>query len=185
MSLPDVPLSNEAYKLLQKIRPRIRERLDEVNHVPVGVLLWGPGIEAINPLADVRSRLRSDLRANGHAAVFSEELCESDSCYSLRLQELAQAQEFDLIVCLPCTAGSLGEVHDFAVDRRVHAKLLIFLNRLHQAGYSPQSIQVVSTIFSSHVEYYPSENDTDIIMERTMEHVQRIRELKYIMLGRY
>jgi hypothetical protein len=183
--LPDVPLSHSAEQLMNRLRPRIQGRLEEVGHVPVSVLIWGPGVNAESRLAEVRVRLRSKLRANGHAAAFSEELCDPKSAYSLRLQQIAQAQEFDLVVSLPCTTGSIGEIHDFVADRRVSAKILVFLNGELVAGYSSQSIQAISTIVSCQIEYYPNEDDTDVIEEVTVREVQKIREMKYILAGRY
>ena len=121
----------------------------------------------------------------GHAAFFSEELCDPTAPYSVRIQQLAQAQKFDLVVSVPATPGAIAEVHDFAADRRVTAKVVVFLNQEHANGYSSQSLQTLSTIISCHLEYYPSESDTAIIEVRTLDHVQRIRELKYVMLGRY
>lgn len=185
MKLPDVPLSSEAAAFRERILDRIDDRLAEVFKVPVGILLWGPGLDSDNPLAPVRLRLRSTLRENGHAAFFSEELCDPHKPFSIRIQQLAQAQDFDLIVSMPCTPGSLGEVHDFAADRRIHAKLLVFLNELHSSGYSAQSLEALSTFLSCHLAYYPDENNTAVIERRTLEEVQKIRELKYILAGRY
>jgi hypothetical protein len=185
MKLPDTPLSPEALRFRERILARIDERLEEVNRTPAGILLWGPGLDSTSLLAEVRLNLRSKLRQNGHAAFYSEELCDPAKPFSVRLQQLAQAQDFDLIVSLPCTPGSLGEVHDFAADRRVHAKLLIFLNETHLSGYSAQSLQALSSLLSCHLEYYPNENETDVIEHRTLSEVQKIRELKYILAGRY
>src|SRR5438552_16570040 len=120
--IPHIPLTSEAVSLLARIGPRIQGRLAEVNKVPVAVLLWGPGPASTSLLAPIRSELRKLLRESGHAACYSEELCDPHSSSSIRMQQLAQAQEFDLIVSMPCTPGSIGEIHDFAADRRVHSK---------------------------------------------------------------
>ena len=185
MPLPDIPLTPEALDFRRRVLARIDGRLAEVDRVPVGVLLWGPASDAETPLATLRVSLRTRLRQDGHAAFFSEELCDPSKRFSVRLQQLAQAQDFDLIVSLPCTPGSLGEIHDFAADRRVHAKLLVFLNQLHLEGYSAQSLQALSTILSCQLEYYPNESEAGIIEARTLAEVQKIRELKYILAGRY
>jgi hypothetical protein len=181
----DTPLTREAAQLLDRLRPRIQAGLSEVNRVPTSVLVWGPGIDSDSPLREVRYRLRSKLRENGHAAVYSEELVDLHSSYSIRLQQLIQAQEFDLVISIPCTPGSIGEVHDFAADRRVNAKLLVFINRQHVSGYGPQSLEAISTLLSCEIEYYPSETETTIIEERTLVEAQKIREMKYLLAGRY
>jgi hypothetical protein len=104
---------------------------------------------------------------------------------SVRLQQLAQAQEFDLIVSLPSSPGAIAEIHDFAADRRVHAKTLIFINQTHAGGYGPQSLSSISSILSCQLEYYPSEDDCECIKEVTKREVQRVREMKYILMGRF
>lgn len=180
-----IPLSDEAASLIALLRPRIQGRLKEVDRTPVSVLIWGPGLESTHALATVRGDLRRKLRENGHAAFFSEELCEPRSDVPVRLQQLAQAQEFDLIVSLPGTPGSVGEIHDFACDRRVHAKILVFLNRQHVAGYSAQSLATLQTVVSCQIEYYDGDTDSSRIVDVSCDNVQRIREMKYIMAGRF
>ncbi len=180
-----IPLTAEAQSLLDRLVPRITKRLSEVEKVPVSILLWGPGLSSTNPLWDMRTTLRNLLREKGHVAVFSEELCDDSSPYSVRLQQLAQAQEFDLIVSIPCTPGSIGEIHDFVSDRRVSGKVLLFLNDEYVSGYSSKSLNALSTILSCQIEYYPSEHDAGIIEVLTLAEVQRIREVKYILAGRF
>jgi hypothetical protein len=97
----DPPLTQEARAFTRKLLPRIRARLAEAKRVPVGVLIWGPGITSDSPLAPVRAALRSELRGQGHAAFYSEELCDAGDVHSVRLQQLAQAQELDLVVSIP------------------------------------------------------------------------------------
>lgn len=185
MTLPDIPLTPEATELLARIRPRLTSGLAEVDKTPVAVLVWGPGISSSSPLAECRLRLRTELRRRGHAAMYSEELCDPGCSFSIRLQQLVQAQAFDLVVSIPCTPGSIAEIHDFSTDRRVHGKTLVFLNREHLGGYSEQSLAAVSTVMSCRIEYYPNESDVGIIETVTYDEVQKIRELKYLAMGRY
>jgi hypothetical protein len=184
-SLPDIPLSREAADLLERITPRILERLDEVRRVPVSILIWGPGIDSAHPLVPVRANLRLRLRENGHAALYSEELCDPSLGHSVRMQQLAQAQVFDLIVSTPGTPGSIGEIHDFVADSRVNSKILLFLNSEYLDGYSNQSLEALQTILSCQIEYYPSVGETSIIEDTVLRTVQRIREMKYLMAGRF
>ncbi len=184
MGYPDVPLATEAAALLARIMPIIETRLEEVDHIPVSVLLWGPGAMSKGPLSSVRWSIRAKLRNDGHAAVCSEEICKPGAKYSIRLQQLVQAQSFDLIVSIPYTSGSIGEIHDFAADRRISSKILIFLNRKHARSYSSQSLKAISTVGACRIEYYPSEKNTSHIEEKTSEEVQQIREAKYLLAGR-
>ncbi len=183
--LPDVPFTEEASSLLNRLLPRVRGRLLDVEKIPVSVLLWGPGIGSDSPLATIRMILRQKLRQNGHVAVYSEEICDETCEYSIRLQQLEQAQEVDVIFSTPCTHGSISETHNFITDPRENGKIIVFLNKKYLEGYSPQSISAISTVLSCQIEYYPNEDELDIIENLTLFEVQKIRELKYIYKGRY
>lgn len=184
LGLPDIPLSSEATELMKRILPGIEQRLAEIRRTPVSVLLWGPSVNSDSPLAKLRLRLRKELRENGHAAFCSEELC-FNSGYAPRIEQLAQAHEFDLIVSTPCTPGSIGEIHDFAADRRVQAKLLVFLNEEHVAGYSSQSLVLLETVISCEINYYPNDGLLEGVFEVTMDNVKRIQDMKWLMAGRF
>jgi len=62
---------------------------------------WGPDPSAVSPIAEVRADIRSELRTQGHAAFLSEELYDSASLIPLRIQQIAHAQQFDLVVSIP------------------------------------------------------------------------------------
>ncbi len=112
MALPDAPLTAEAQAFFERIVPQIKCGLDEVQRVPVSVLLWGPAVDGTHPLAALRPRLRAQLRAGGHLALTNEELVDATSGVSLRVQEFIHARHFDLVVCVPASAGALAEAHD-------------------------------------------------------------------------
>jgi hypothetical protein len=114
MCVPDTPLSREAQAFFERLGPKIDLGLQEVQRVPVSVLLWGPAVDSTHPLAPLRPRLRATLREQGHLAVTSEELTQEESGVSVRVQEFIHAQSFDLVVCIPATPGALAEAHDFA-----------------------------------------------------------------------
>jgi hypothetical protein len=181
MSLvPHAPLSPEAERFLERIKPRLQAGLAEIERVPVGVLLWGPDTSSASPLAATRVSLHTTLRGLGHLAMFSEELCDTSLPHSLRVQQLLQAENFDLVVSLPATPGAIAEAHDFASHPRVTAKMLVFVNREHVGGYGENSLRALSTVVSCQVEYYPSESETGRIEQVTLEQVQRIRELRFM-----
>lgn len=179
----DTPLSPEAQSFLERLRPKIRSSLLEIQRIPVSVLLWGPSPDKACPIANMRKTLRSELRGKGHAAFFSEELCDPLSDFSLRIQQLIQAQNFDLVVSLPSSPGSVAEVHDFASDSRVNAKMLVLLNENSISGYGAQSLQAISSILSCQIFTYPSEEHIDCVKDRVFSEVQRIREIKYLLFG--
>jgi hypothetical protein len=181
----DCPLSTEAQSLLSRIQPRIQAQLQSIRAIPVSILVWGPNPQLNSDCARLRKELRNVLRTNGHAAIFSEELYDPALPDSLRIQQIAHAQEFDLIVSVPEGPGSIGEVHDFAADRRVDAKMLIFLPAEHMDGYSPKSLQALESLVSAQIVKYSENDGSEFIVGRVIEEAQRIREIKYILAGRY
>lgn len=183
-TLPVVPLSDEASELKNRLQSRIDEILAEYRRLPVSVLLWGPSIQSASPLAKVRVDLRRELRQQGHVALFSEEICVESGC-SIRVQQLAQAQVFDLIVSIPCTPGSIAEIHDFATDRKINGKLLVFIDESHKAGYSSQSLAAISTVAGCQLVRYANELDTAVIRSATLSEVEHIREMKYLSPEKY
>lgn len=182
--LPIQPLKPQAQKLFDKIRPKIKRELENVANIPVGVLIWGPGPDSLDELAKVRLELRSELREAGHLAMFSEELVEDPALGSVRVQQYVQAKEFDVIVSLPSTPGSIGELHDFANDSRVNSKILVCINSDFMGGYSNQSISALCTVLSLTPIYYDGLAQISFIKEEIHAHIQRLREYKYIIKGK-
>ena len=176
-------LSDEAKKLLEKMLPEYKQRLDDIKRIPVSILIWGPTPAAISPVADIRRTLRTMLRNEGHLAMFSEEICDANSDCSVRLQQLVQAEQYDLIISIPESYGSIGEIHDFAADPRINSKIIIFLNEKHSSGYSTSSLESISCVFSSQLVMY---NDDSInqIYSYSLNTVNKIREYKYLVVGR-
>jgi hypothetical protein len=183
--IPDTPLSIEAQNLFNRIKPFIDDEISQIKKIPVSVLVWGPNPTISSKISNLRVSLRSELRLMGHAAFFSEELCDFSSQYSVRIQQLAQAQKFDLVVSLPSSYGAIGEAHDFAADKRVHAKLLLFLNKQYENSYSAQSLKAVSSLISCQIGYYENEDDLEIVKSIVFTEVEKIREGKYLLSGRY
>lgn len=183
MGLPDSPLKPEAQRLFEKIIPQINEELSEIKKIPVSILLWGPSPYSDSPISDMRKLLRDELRKLGHLALFSEEIVE-DGLGSIRIQQLVQAQKFDMIVSIPESPGSIAEIHDFAGDARVNGKLLVFLNNEYIEGYSHQSLQALSSILTYEVIFYNGNSELNQVKEGVLNHVYRLREVKYFYKGR-
>jgi len=182
--LPAKPLKPQALKLFDRIKPKIQKELVNLTEIPVSVLLWGPSPDSIDELGQLRLDLRDELRENGHLALFSEEIVDTSLPTSIRIQQLIHAQEFDIIVSMPSTAGSIGELHDFAGDRRINSKLVVCLNEEYLGGYSNQSIQAFCTALTLEAIYYKGISELPIIKQAVLNHIQRIREVKYFYGGR-
>lgn len=177
-------LSDEAKQLFQQMLPKYKQRLDEIKRLPVSILIWGPSPTSSSVIGELRKQLRNTLRQEGNLAMFSEELCDADCDFSIRLQQLVQAEQYDLIISIPETPGSIGEIHDFASDIRVNKKILIFLNENFSTGYSANSLKSISCFLSSEIVTY-TDDSLNTIITYSLNTVNKIREYKYLTEGRY
>lgn len=185
MSLPKLHIQPEALDLLDRIKGKVCEEIDKSRKIPVAVLIWGPSPNDTSEIAQLRVKLRSELTNRGHLAQFSEELISSDGELSIKAQQLMHAQHFDLVVSIPCTHGSLGEIHDFICDNRVNKKLLVFLNEQFNLGYSFQSIVATSTTLTYRTITYNGYAELNNIEDAVLEEAQKIREVKYFNQSRW
>lgn len=177
-------LSDEAKQLLNRMLPKYTEKLSEIRKLPVSILIWGPSSKSKTPVGQIRKLLREKLRKDGNLAMFSEELCNEDCDFSIRLQQLVQAEQYDLIISIPETPGSIGEIHDFASDTRINNKILIFANKKYANGYSISSLESISCFLSAEVVMY-DDASIDSIISYSLNIVNKIKEYKYITGGRY
>lgn len=185
MNLPKLHIQPEALDLLKSIKGKVIEEIDKSKKIPVAILLWGPSPHDTSEIAQLRVKLRTELTNRGHLAQFSEELISDDGLLSIKTQQLMHAQHFDLVVSIPCTPGSLSEIHDFISDNRVNKKLLVFLNNRFKLGYSFQSIVATCTTLTYRTMTYDGYDELNIIEDAVLEEAQKIREVKYFNQGRW
>ena len=150
------------------------------------LLIWGPG-----PGADLyikRCEIRDRLCALGHEAHFSEDVWTPErfrlSGLNLKVGEFLQAQSYDYIVCLMASPGSIGEVHDFANDRRLASRMMICVDKAHQDGYSASGALRIFEGYNGKLSWF--DNPVDVkecyLMGRVIEHVNKVAEgRQYVM----
>lgn len=147
------------------------------------VLMWGPGPSG-GELYTKRCELREYLKKLGHEAVFSEDILASDtlmrSGLNLSVAEFLQAREFDYIVCLMASPGSIGEVHDFAKNKKFAKKMMICIDSSHKNGYSAHGTIRIFEGLHGKIDWF--ESPTDIrdchLATRVLEHIQKVAEAK-------
>jgi hypothetical protein len=159
--------------------PRYQKILQEIDHTPLAVLIWGPGPTG-GILYDKRLRIRDALRGNDVTAVFSEEIPQPTD-YSLSAHEFAQAQVADLIIVIECSNGSTAEVHDFARIRSVASKLLVFIDANALEGYSYKGLlcQMNERFNNVHPYKYPEDIVQCNLLENVVSQVRFLRETRW------
>ena len=156
------------------------EVLERISKVPVAALVWGPTPTSADPVAQARLSLRDALRSNGHLAEFSEDLYDSSLPQSNLVQQVAQAEVFDIVFSIPASFGSIGEIHDFARIPGLSHKVIAFIDQMHLGSYSSQSLLATQTSASCKVEVYDASKLPDSILKPALDQVRRLQELLYV-----
>ena len=177
-----VPLSPRALQYFNDVfKPNYDKLQQAVQQTPLAILVWGPGASA-GDLYQKRQQIRDELRRRGHAAFFSEEL-EGSSPTSLSQKgiEFLQAQAADLIVVMQASYGSVAEVHDFAEQRVVNFKMLIFIDERATDGYSYRGALAELKALYNNVETYkyPEDIVQCHLLTKVLEKVNVLQMVKY------
>ncbi len=147
------------------------------------VLIWGPGVSG-GDIYDKRVQVRDQLTRLGHEAHFSEEVWTpnalSRSGLNLTVAEFIQAMVYDYIICFMSSPGSIGEVHDFAKNKKLAPKMMICIDRCHQSGYGAQGAIRIFEGFHGKVDWfeYPKDISDCHLSTRVLEHIVKVAESK-------
>lgn len=181
-SVQPVPLSPRARAYFEQVfKPQYENLQRAVAQTPLVILVWGPGASA-GDLYQKRVQIRDELRRRGHAAFFSEELAPlSAPTLSQKGIEFLQAQAADLIVVMQASYGSVAEVHDFAEQRVVNFKMLIFVDERAADGYSYRgALQELKTLYNNVETYkYPDDITHCHLLTKVIEKVNVLQMVKY------
>jgi hypothetical protein len=175
------PAARDYYE--RRFLPAYREMLRAVQATPLTVLVWGPGPDAADLYAK-RLHIRDELRRDGIAAVFSEEIDIQvpGTGVSAKMRELLQALSADLIVVLQSSPGSIAETHDFAeFVRDVGSKLMVFIDAKAVDGYSYTGALAELQVLFHNVHTYTAPQDlTECnLLAAVREVVRVLRHLKW------
>jgi hypothetical protein len=181
-ALDSVPLSPEAKSYFESVfKPRLQTMQLEIARTPLAILVWGPG-ESNPPLYAKRLQIRDELRREGMAAFFSEDLTGlKPDDYSQKAIEFLEATAADLVVVLQVSYGSVAEVHDFSDYRVINSKLLIFIADTATDGYSYQGALTELKTLYNNVFTFHSPDDLTSCKLKTMvlERVHLLQTLKW------
>ena len=163
-------------------RKRI-QALENISNVPVSTLIWGPNPTSLTVTANIRKSLKEELSNKGHYAKYSEELFDPLSHHSNFAQQVAQAEAFDIIFSIPDSPGSIAEIHDFARIPYISNKIITFIDRQWNDGYSNQALISLESNISCRIQIYDQVNMHDFIMAQAIKYVKTLQET-YFIFGR-
>ena len=183
ISLDAVPLSPRAKEIFEtKFKPRLAQIQIERTQVPLTILVWGSG-PGDAPMYAKRTQIRDELRRLDHAAFFSEDLAamkkpgESEKTF-----EYEQAKSADVIIVLMVSFGSVAEVHDFADDRDIASKMLVFVSDAATGGYSYQGALTDLKATFRNVETFHAPDDIVSCRLKTiaLDYVNHLQATKWL-----
>jgi hypothetical protein len=173
----------EAERYREEVDRRRLAMLTAVDGLPIAVLIWGPSPTAGTPAGDARVQLRDELVKSGHLAQFSEELIDSASPHSLQVQQLSHVEAYDIVFSIPDSPGSIAEIHDFAKIPHLSHKIVTFLDRQWNDGYSNRTLLEMQTQVTAGVQLYDAADLPTCIIAKALVLVRRLQEV-YYLLGR-
>ena len=163
--------------------------LDLSKRSKLRIMVLGPG-ETQETLYNKRCEIRDELNRLGHQAEFPEETWSEIklkiSEINLAVAEYIQAKEYDFIVCLMASPGSIGEVHELAGNKQIASKMLICVDEINREGYSSQGILRIFEGFHGKIDWFKNPNDIDncCLATRAIEHLQKVAESKQFELSK-
>lgn len=155
----------------------------------LSVLVWGPSEQGDKDLYGKRIQIRNKLRELGHEAGFSEDILTPSVIgaggINLSVAELLQAREYEYIVTIMGSPGSIAEVHDFCREPEIAHKMTICINEEHLSGYSGQVLHIFE---GNHGRIEKFKFPDDIIgchlLGRVVEQVEKCAEAKQDQIAR-
>jgi hypothetical protein len=159
------------------------QAMDLVAKVRLSILIWGPGRSG-GALYVKRCDIRDLLMEEGHDVHFSEEVWTPEtlirSGLNVSVAEFIQATKVDYIICLMTSPGPIGEVHDFARNKKIAAKMMICIDSCHKRGYNAKGVIRIFEGYNGKVDWF--KNPKDIrdchLATRIIDHVRKVAEAK-------
>lgn len=163
---------------------------DGIGSISLNILVFGPQVHTnatdtrTRHLQEKRREIRQELEAKGHNVRYAEELVVPnlpDPEHNAFIQELVIMQEYDLIVNLVDSPGSISEATMIAMKPKLASKAALFIDEAHSGGLVAQACSTAKALGAyTHHYTYPG----DLIDCHLLTHITRraaqIRLAKYL-----
>ncbi len=169
---------------------KVEGKLEEMAKLPVSVFVCGPS-EPQDLLCKKKIDIVNALRENSHDAMLGEEEVEElkqrdrASGRPVRLDNVYEneiASAADVVVILRGSPGSVAEFHEFFQNPNIEAKMYVFADGAHDAGYSSAGALNMHELLQGKVVRYKSPDDITncTIKTRVQEIVSNFQAAKWI-----
>lgn len=168
---------SDFYDNIEKMR---KEALKKIRKVPISCLIWGPNITSNKPTANCRKLLKQELSNLGHYACYSEDLYDPSSDVSNFLQQVAQAEVFDIVFSIPDSPGSIAEINQFARIPFLGPKIVAYLDSKWDEGFANKTLIEIQSPATCRIQPYVLADLPDFIVENSLNIVKRLQEFQYL-----
>ena len=173
-------LSPAARDALAEFLARVKKVEKQIADTALSILVWGPGEQSSDKLLyQNRCKIRNELRRQGDATIFSEEIANSTMQeFPVTLSELAQAISADFIVVLMASWGALSEIEEYGRDPEIASKMLILLPEESRGGFTEQAI--LEKGFQGVVYFNKSELENYSLVDKVIEKLPALKCAKFM-----
>lgn len=165
--------------------------LDAISSIRLKILVFGPQVHTPSTelrtakLQSKRAQIRAKLEECGHHVKYAEELVDpslAGPAGNALFQELVIMEEYDLIVNIVDSPGSIVEATAIALRPRLASKSSLFLDRGYEGGLVGQACKNAADIGAHYQSYlYPKDLDECNLMGFVLNRVGKIQKMKYLL----
>ncbi len=161
----------------------LEELHQNIRNIHFNILVWGPTLDSKShpQLAQKRRDILESLSGKGHTVNLSEELAlhPIDGVnIPIDTQESYQLEQFDLVILIAGSYGSLGEFHQYALTNA--KRMLIWLPLAAQDGFAGTGL-AETLLAQRNPPIYFEQNDVKscVLLKASEDWIQRLQILEF------
>lgn len=162
-----------------------------VHAISLKILVFGPQVHTPSPhertakLQAKRIDIRARLEIDGHFVRYAEDLVDpmvGDPAGNAFFQEILIMGEYDLIVTIVDSPGSIVEATTIALSPQLAQKASLFLDSEYKEGMVGAACRNAEDIGAHFQTYsYPHDLDECHLLGHVVTRVRKIQKIKYLM----
>lgn len=161
------------------------------NAIKLNILVFGPQVHTISTdvrtskLQNKRIEIRGKLEAMGHHVRYAEDLVDPSidgAAGNAFLQELVIMKEYDLIVNIVGSPGSIAEATAVSMRPQLAQKCSLFLDSEHVNGLVAQVCKNAEDVGAHFKLYqYPADLDDCHLFGFVKDRVEKLQKIMYLL----
>jgi len=165
--------------------------LSAFDDIKIRILVFGPQVHTLSEnertckLQKKRIQIRAELEALGHYVKYAEDLVDpkiDGPAGNAFFQELVIMREYDLIVTIVDSPGSIAEATAISMKTQLAQKSSLFLDNNYLGGLVGAACQNAEDI-GAHFQTYQYPDDLDLchLLGYVKTRVSKIQKMKYLL----